>query len=170
MTVQVFNKYRLSLANPRCITANVLQTKVDAQCDKTCDGTALTSVEMPFGVWTWVGPGKHVSDGCTLAQPGKYDWTVHVRRQITLITCYYYYPSVHQSINQSINWNHTSAKAHLTSAAIRIRIRYPDRHQNLIISSLAHCRTSIKISCKSVQKFLRKVAKAVWFHVKIKLF
>jgi len=31
-------------------------------------------------------------------------------------------------------------------------------HQNLIICSLAHCQPSLKISCKSVRKFLRKVA------------
>ena len=29
----------------------------------------------------------------------------------------------------------------------------PDRHQNLIICSLAHCEPSLKISCKSVWKF-----------------
>jgi len=33
-----------------------------------------------------------------------------------------------------------------------------DRRQNLIICSLAHCQPSLKISCKSVWKFLRKVA------------
>ena len=33
----------------------------------------------------------------------------------------------------------------------------PDRHQNLFICSLAHCHPSLKISCKSVRKFLRKV-------------
>jgi len=33
------------------------------------------------------------------------------------------------------------------------------RQQNVIISSLAHCQPSLKISCKSVQKFLRKFAK-----------
>ena len=57
---------------------------------------------------------------------------------------------------------HTSAKARLTSVAIRIRTRIPsrdpDRHQNLNICSLAHCQPSLKIACKSVQKFLRKVA------------
>jgi len=43
---------------------------------------------------------------------------------------------------------------------IRIRIRIPDRnrHQNLIVCSSAHCQPFLKISCKSVQKFLRKVA------------
>jgi len=46
----------------------------------------------------------------------------------------------------------------ITSVAIRIRIPDPDRHQNLIIWSLAHCQPSLKISCKSVRKFLRKVA------------
>jgi len=55
---------------------------------------------------------------------------------------------------------HTSAKARLTSVAIpiRIRIRDLDRHQKLIICLLAHCQPSLKISCKSVRKFLRKVA------------
>ena len=53
---------------------------------------------------------------------------------------------------------HTSAKASLTSVAIpiRIRIRDPDRHQNLIVYSLAHCQHSLQISRKSVWKFLRK--------------
>ena len=53
---------------------------------------------------------------------------------------------------------HTSAKARLTSVAIRIQIRDPDRHQNLIIYSLTNCQPSLKISCKSVRQFLRKVA------------
>jgi len=54
---------------------------------------------------------------------------------------------------------HTSAKARLTSVAIRIRIliririRDPDCHQNLSICSMAHCKRSLKISCKSVRKF-----------------
>jgi len=48
---------------------------------------------------------------------------------------------------------HTSAKARLT----RIRIRDPDSHQNLIICSLAHCQPTLKMSSKSVQKFLRIV-------------
>jgi len=34
----------------------------------------------------------------------------------------------------------------------------PDRHQNLITCSLAHYHPSLKISCKSVPKLLRKVA------------
>jgi len=34
----------------------------------------------------------------------------------------------------------------------------PDHHQNLIISSLVHCRPSLKISCKSDRKFLHKIA------------
>jgi len=59
---------------------------------------------------------------------------------------------------------HTSAKARVTSVAIWIRIcirkrnRDPDRHQNLIFCSLAHCQPSLKILCKSVWKFLRQVA------------
>jgi len=61
---------------------------------------------------------------------------------------------------------HTSAKAVLTSVAIRVRVRIrihirirdPNRYQNLIICSLAHCQPSLTISCKSVRTFLRKVA------------
>ena len=53
---------------------------------------------------------------------------------------------------------HAFAKARLTSVAIRIRIRDPDGHQNLIICSFAHYQPSLKISCKSAQKFLHKVA------------
>jgi len=57
---------------------------------------------------------------------------------------------------------HTSAKARLTCVAIRIRIHLrisdPDRHQNLIICSLACCQPSSKILCKSLRKFMRKVA------------
>jgi len=33
-----------------------------------------------------------------------------------------------------------------------------DRHQNVIICSLAHCQRSLQISCRSVWSFLRKVA------------
>ena len=42
--------------------------------------------------------------------------------------------------------------------AIRILIRDPDRHQNLIICSLAHCQLSLTISGKSVREFLSEVA------------
>jgi len=40
---------------------------------------------------------------------------------------------------------HTYANARLTSVAIRnqIRIRDPDRQQNLIICSMAHCQPSL---------------------------
>jgi len=34
----------------------------------------------------------------------------------------------------------------------------PERHKNLTIYSLSHCQSYLKISCKSVWKFLRKVA------------
>jgi len=44
---------------------------------------------------------------------------------------------------------HTFTKACLTS--VEIRICDPDRHQNLISCSLAHCQPTLKISCKSVQ-------------------
>ena len=55
---------------------------------------------------------------------------------------------------------HTSTKARLTGVALRIQIRNqicdPDRRQNLIICSLTHCQSSLKMSCKSVWKFLHK--------------
>jgi len=35
---------------------------------------------MTFGLWTWVGQGSMCYMRCTLAQPGEYDWTVHVSR------------------------------------------------------------------------------------------
>jgi len=59
------------------------------------------------------------------------------------------------TMNQTRNTGtlHTSTKARLTSVATRSWIRDLNRHQNLIISSLAHCQPSPKISCKSVLKF-----------------
>ena len=45
-------------------------------------------IEMQFGLWTWMGPRKH------LLLPGEYDWTVHMMQpfcQITLTTFYYYF-------------------------------------------------------------------------------
>ena len=70
------------------------------------------------------------------------------------------YPSDETKLTRSTGTVLTSAKARLTWIRIRIRIRIsnPDHHQNLIIGSLAHCQPSMKISCKSVLKFLRKVA------------
>jgi len=59
-------------------------------------------------------------------------------------------------ITRSTGTVHTSAKACLTS--VMIQICDLDSHQNLIICSLAHCQPSLKISCKSVSKFLHKVA------------
>jgi len=65
-----------------------------------------------------------------------------------------------------MHWTvHTSAKARLTSVAIRIRILIriripepdwsPPKFKHLFIGS---CQPFLKLSCKSVQKFLRKVA------------
>ena len=50
---------------------------------------------------------------------------------------------------------HTSAKARLTSIAIRVQTvsRSPPKFN---LCSLAHRQSSLKISCKSVQKFLQK--------------
>jgi len=41
-------------------------------------------MEMPFGFWVVdSGAPKEacIRWGCTVAQPGEYDWTVHVRRR-----------------------------------------------------------------------------------------
>ena len=54
--------------------------------------TAKTAelIEMSFGLWTVVGPSNHVLDeGCTLAQPGKYDGTVRVCRRCSLVSNYF---------------------------------------------------------------------------------
>jgi len=59
---------------------------------------------------------------------------------------------------------HTSTKARLTSVMIHIQIRiriqihHLDCHQNLIICSMVHCQPFLKISRKSIWKFLHKVA------------
>ena len=64
------------------------------------------------------------------------------------------------TITRSTGTLHTSAKGRLTSVAIRIVIwiRDSNRHRNLIVCSLTHCQPSMKISCKSVRKFLQPVA------------
>jgi len=38
---------------------------------------AAEPIEMPFGLWTEVGPSICWA-GCTLAQPGEYYWTIDV--------------------------------------------------------------------------------------------
>jgi len=61
-------------------------------------------------------------------------------------------------VTTSIGAVHTSGKADGRLSSVAIRIRDPDRHQNLTTCSLAHCQPSLKISCKSVRTSLRKVA------------
>ena len=41
-------------------------------------------VEMPFWLWTWLGPRNHV-----LAPPGEHEWTIHVRRRCGLRSSYF---------------------------------------------------------------------------------
>jgi len=43
-------------------------------------------IEMPFGLWTRVGPRKHtcIRQGCTLAPPREYNRTVHVLQRCVL--------------------------------------------------------------------------------------
>ena len=62
------------------------------------------------------------------------------------------YKCLKQSIQstRSTRTVHTSAKACM--------IHDPDHHQNLILCSLAYCEPSVKISCKSIQTFMRKAA------------
>jgi len=43
-------------------------------------------IEMPFGIWTLVGPMKHILNG---VQPGEHHWTIHVRRQCVLLSNYF---------------------------------------------------------------------------------
>jgi len=98
------------------------QGEVHAQtCPMTlrelCKMTEL--IEMLFGLWTWVGPRKHVLDrgpdthlraifrempdrskhgarkhvlhGGTMAPPGDYDWTIRVLRRHSLMSNYFDY-------------------------------------------------------------------------------
>jgi len=79
---------------------------------------------------------------------------LHVKHFTGLMVCYRYE-------TRSTGTVHTSATARLTSVTVKIliiRICDLNCHQNLIICSLAHCQPSLKISCKSVWKFLCKVA------------
>jgi len=90
---------------------------------------------MPFVLWTRVGSRNHVLDGIQIVRAMR--------------------PNNNpEALGQSI-----PPPGHvLYGIAIRILIRDPDRHQNLIICSLAHCRLSLTISGKSVREFLSKVA------------
>ena len=86
-----------------------------------------------------------------LAQPGR-EFIIPCtlrHRQDTIITI-----TITTRSNGTV---HTSVKARLSSVAIRIRIRDPDRHQNLTICLMAYWQSSLKIPCKSIWKFLRKL-------------
>jgi len=77
----------MSVALQLSVADALLQYKAAVSCSKT----ALL-IEMPFGTWTWMGPRKHTLDirwGCTLASPGEYQWTVHVRQQCGLLSNYF---------------------------------------------------------------------------------
>ena len=73
-----------------------------------------------------------------------------------------------QSINQQSIWRINinewlgALSVHPNSDESGKQSMYPDgdpvRHQNIIICSLAYCQSSMKISCKSIWKFLHKVA------------
>ena len=59
--------------------------KIEGLSGVSCAKTAKL-IEMPCGMWTWVGPGKHE---CTLAQLGEYDWTVYLQRRCGLMSNYF---------------------------------------------------------------------------------
>ena len=69
--------------------AQTCQRTLCVSCAKTAE-----PIEMPFGLWIQVVPGKYVLHReYRLAPPSEYDWTVRVRRRcghmlITLISCY----------------------------------------------------------------------------------
>ena len=69
-------------------------------------------------------------------------------------------PTVTRSTGQCIPLQGVSYQCRDIGICTRIHIciRDPDRRRNLIVCSLSHCQPSLKISCKSVWKFLRKVA------------
>ena len=46
-------------------------------------------IEMLLGMWTEVGPRKHIRWRWTVAPPGKYDWRVHVWRWCGLLSSYF---------------------------------------------------------------------------------
>jgi len=62
-------------------------------------------------------------------------------------------------ITRSTGTMHISTEGRLTSVMIQIHIwiHNLDNHQYLLICSLAHCQSSLKISCKSVPKFCAKL-------------
>jgi len=63
------------------------------------------------------------------------------------------------STNSITGTVHTSAKTRLTGITIRIRIRisWPDRHQNLIVCSMAHCLLSWKFRANPFGSFCAKL-------------
>ena len=46
-------------------------------------------IEMPFGLWTRVGPRKHVLGGMHNAPSGEYHWIIYVWRQCGLLSIYF---------------------------------------------------------------------------------
>ena len=56
-------------------------------CRELCKKTE--PLEIPFGIWTLVGPRNHMLDGhCILAEPCEYDWIVRVWRRCDLMLNY----------------------------------------------------------------------------------
>jgi len=97
-----------------------------------------------------------------MSQTMPWIWIIGVKWRI--ITFVKVITKLFHSNTKSTGTVHNSAKAGVTSVAMRIwirihiRIRDLDRCQNLISCSLAHCQHSLKLSSKSVRTFLHKVA------------
>ena len=72
------------------------------------------------------------------------------------ITNYKHWDSAH--LRQGASYQCRDTDSNRIQIRIPIRMRDSDRHQNLTICSVAHWQPSLKISCKSVWKFLRKIA------------
>jgi len=51
--------------------------------------TMAEQIEMRFGLWTRWDQGSMCYVGCTLAPPGKYDWTVRVWWRWSLLSNYF---------------------------------------------------------------------------------
>ena len=78
--------------------------KVKGSSAVSCSKTA-EQIEMPFGMWTWVGPRKHALDRAAhwrnlanTIEPSICAGDAALR-QITLTTRYYYYFYTHVSVN-----------------------------------------------------------------------
>jgi len=77
-------------------------------------------IEMPFGIWTRVGPGKqHSQMGCTLAPSGEYDRTVHGCWRCELLSNYFDHLFLHSCTNFLITLGLVKASRLVSWCAVR---------------------------------------------------